>query len=85
MVQISEIEDNSVESAKLLKEMSKEIDKIRLKNEDLEARSRRSNVRILGIAESTSNVRMENYVEKMFRQIFGADNLSNFLIVVRAH
>lgn len=65
--------------------MEKVLAVIQARNEDLEARSRRNNVRITGLPESTNTGRLETYVEDLLRDIFGAENFSSVLIVERAH
>lgn len=47
---------------KQVAQMDKILKIIAAKNEDLEARSRRINIRIIGIPESTYTGRMEDYI-----------------------
>ena len=62
-----------------------ELNKIKMKNEDLEARSRRNNIRILGLPEMTAMGKPKVYIEIMLCDIFGLEMLSPFLVVKRAH
>lgn len=58
---------------------------IAVKNEDLEARSRRNNIRVLGIPESTNTGKMEEYVERLLRDTIEAESFLSQYIVERAH
>ncbi|KAJ1189349.1 hypothetical protein NDU88_006097 [Pleurodeles waltl] len=53
--------------------------------DDLESRSRRNNLRIVGIAESTSIANMENFIKSLLIQLLGRDTFSAFFVVERAH
>lgn len=55
------------------------------KIEDLEARSWRNNVRILGLAETTNTGRMEDFIEMLLVDLFGRDSFSAHLTIERAH
>ena len=57
---------------------------IKAKNEDLEARRRWNNVRILGVTESTAMGRIDTYNEELLRSFFG-DHLTGIFTVERAH
>lgn len=65
--------------------MDKAIAAITAKTEDLEACSRRNNLRLMGIAESTQTGNMEHYVETLLINLLGRDNFSGVFIVERAH
>lgn len=64
--------------------MEKVLDIIRAKNEDLEARPRWNNLRILGLPESTAMQKMETYIADLLMELFG-DSLSKVMVVERAH
>lgn len=65
--------------------MKKLLASIKEKAEDLEACSRRNNVRILGLAESTATGNMELFVERLLVQLVGWETFSDVFIVERAH
>lgn len=81
---VSDHEDHQTEQNEKLQKITKDLDIIRARNEDLEARSRRNNVRITGIPESTNTGSMERYVENMLSELFAPD-LSTMFLVERAH
>lgn len=80
----SDIEDGYTDLTKQLKDMGDVIQQVQLKNADLEARSRRNNVRITGIPESTDIPNMEKYVEALARELFSTE-LSAMFLIERAH
>ncbi|KAJ1198523.1 hypothetical protein NDU88_002363 [Pleurodeles waltl] len=57
----------------------------RMKVEDLEAWSRRNNLRIMGIAESTSIDNMEKFVKQLLTQLLDCQVFSEMFIVKRVH
>lgn len=60
------------------------VPEVKAKNEDLEARSRRNNIRITRIPETTAMGKVEDFVETLLRDIFGSSLLMLF-IVERTH
>ncbi|KAJ1186251.1 hypothetical protein NDU88_003034 [Pleurodeles waltl] len=80
----SEMEDQQRGDQERLLQMERVLEVIRNKNEDLEVRSRRNNVRLIGLPESTDMGRMEDFVEKMLAELL-PDELSRLLVVERAH
>ncbi|KAJ1153855.1 hypothetical protein NDU88_006613 [Pleurodeles waltl] len=80
---ISDIDDQQFKSREHQLKIDKVLDVIKAKNEDLEARSRRSNIHLTGIPESAVISKMEDFVESMLRNMFGTD-LSPVIIVERA-
>ncbi|KAJ1204973.1 hypothetical protein NDU88_000408 [Pleurodeles waltl] len=82
---ISNGEDVMQKRQEQLSQMDKLLKVIALKNEDLEARSRRNNIGIVGIPESTNTGRMEQFVDRLLFKLFGEDAFSRLLIVERAH
>ncbi|KAJ1207012.1 hypothetical protein NDU88_002405 [Pleurodeles waltl] len=64
--------------------MERVLEVIRNKNEDLEARSRRNNIHVIGLPETTDMGHMEEFVEGMLSDLF-AGELSRLLVVQRAH
>ncbi|KAJ1098272.1 hypothetical protein NDU88_003388 [Pleurodeles waltl] len=67
----------------------KNVDKLLLtlqaKAEDLEALSRRNNVRIVGIAESTQIDNMERYMKHLLSSLLGHETFTNMYVVELAH
>lgn len=80
----SDIEDSCTDLSKQLKDMVDLLNSVQSKNSDLEARSRRNNVRFTGIPESTNIPNMEEYIETMARELFSSD-LSDLFLIERAH
>lgn len=65
--------------------MEKVLALIQAKNEDLEARSRRNNLRITGLPESTNMGKCKTYIENLIKEIIGHENLSSLFIIEWAH
>lgn len=82
---ISNTEDRTTQLQSQVAHMDKLLKVIASKNEDLEARSRRNNICVIGIPESTNTGKMEDFVEKLLTATIGADALSSQFIVERAH
>ncbi|KAJ1198611.1 hypothetical protein NDU88_002450 [Pleurodeles waltl] len=93
---ISNVEDVMQKRQEQLSQMDKLLKVIALKNDDLEARSRRNNIRIVGIPESRSrrnNIRivgipesintgrMEQFMEQLLFALFGEEAFSRLLIM----
>ncbi|XP_069059669.1 zinc finger protein Xfin-like [Pleurodeles waltl] len=79
-----DLEDGRRGDGEQLLRMERVLEVIRKKNEDPEAQSHRSNIRILGLPELTDMGRMEDYVETMLSELFPGE-LSQVLVVERAH
>lgn len=82
---ISTVEDESRTTTNKCAGMERMLEVIKAKEEELEAQSRRNNVRITGLPETTNTGRMEVYIEQLCKDLFGADALSPIFIVERAH
>lgn len=80
----SDCHDFQVETKKQLTQMDKLLLAISAKNEDLEARSRRNNIRITGVPESTAIDKMETFATVLLTNLF-APHLSPGFAVERAH
>lgn len=61
----SDLHDFQVETKEQVLQMDKVLGLLRAKNEDLEARSRRNNLRITGIAETTAINKMETPIPRL--------------------
>ncbi|KAJ1124670.1 hypothetical protein NDU88_003119 [Pleurodeles waltl] len=81
---ISEVEDGQSAMAMGQAKMGKELATLRAKVDDLEARSHRNNLGIVGIAESTAIDNMEGYIERLLVQVLGQDTFSSLFVVERA-
>lgn len=81
---VSDSDDHQVETHERLLRMDKVLEVIKARNEDLEVRSRRNNVRITGIPESINIENMKHYIEGLLRDLFGS-GLSEMFLVERAH
>lgn len=81
---VSEVEDGQSTMTSQMLKMDEVLNIIKQKNEDLEARSRRNNVRITGILKTTDIPNMEQYVEHMMSELFGSA-LSKLFLIERAH
>ncbi|KAJ1206650.1 hypothetical protein NDU88_002052 [Pleurodeles waltl] len=62
---VSATEDGQTELVSGQSKLSKELGLLKLKVEDMEARSRRNNIRIVGLAESTAITNMERHIEQL--------------------
>lgn len=81
---LSDTQDHQSESRSQITSLEKEMIVVKAKNEDLELRSRRNNVHILGLPESTAISRMGPYIENLLRTLFGPV-LSSVMTVDRTH
>lgn len=81
----SDLEDTAATADTRVREMERVLKTLAAKNEDLESRSRRNNLRILGVPETTATGKMEDYVERLLTTLFGREPFSSVFIVERAH
>ncbi|KAJ1192040.1 hypothetical protein NDU88_001352 [Pleurodeles waltl] len=82
---VSEVEDGQTQLATSHVKLNKELNSLRLKVDDLEARSGRDNLRIVGVAESTEIDNMENFIERLLVQLLGRTAFSDLFVVEKAH
>lgn len=82
---LSEAEDDQVQIDAKQKKMEKQLAGMTAKAEDLEARSCRSNISLMGISETTNMGPMERYVEQLLISMLGRETFSDIFIVERAH
>ncbi|KAJ1193300.1 hypothetical protein NDU88_002599 [Pleurodeles waltl] len=82
---ICDIEDDHTQQDKEMKEMHTEIPHIQLKNEDLEARTQRSNMRVADILESTATGRTKDYLEKLLLALFRAEKFFKTFVIKQAY
>ena len=76
-------DDSNARTEQMLK-MEKVLEVIWANSEDLEAHSRRNNIQILGLIESTVMGKIESFVEDLLRSIFG-NHLTSLFSVELAH
>lgn len=65
--------------------MGAENEALRSKVIDLEARSRRQNIKIIGLAEKIENGRPTEFLTEFLPELLGASNFSKPIVVDRAH
>ena len=85
MVERRVAEKEQVSTAEAQRQVEKTLAAVQAKAEDLEARSRRNNLRILGLPESTHVTNMETFIEKLLAEILGRDTFSEIFVIERAH
>uniref|UniRef100_A0A087YRN3 L1 transposable element RRM domain-containing protein n=1 Tax=Poecilia formosa TaxID=48698 RepID=A0A087YRN3_POEFO len=89
---ICSLEDNATASdARLLQvekvcaNLQKENETLRAKVVDLEGRSRRQNIRIVGLPEDIEGPRPSSFFSKLLTEVFGKDTLPSLPEIDRAH
>lgn len=78
---ISDQEDHTCELTRRLKRVERVLKTVAIKNEDLEARSRRNNICAAGLAESTNIGRPEIFMENLLKELFGAEAFTQSFVV----
>ncbi|KAJ1177437.1 hypothetical protein NDU88_002692 [Pleurodeles waltl] len=81
---VSEVEDGQAELSTGHAKLSKELGSLQTKVDDLEARSRRNNLRIVGVTESTAKDNMEGFIECLPLQLLGRATFFDLFVVERA-
>lgn len=66
-------------------ELQQENKKLRAKLSDLEGRSRRNNIRILGVPEGEEKGRPTEFVSNLIPRLLGDDNFTKPVVIDRAH
>lgn len=82
---ISDLEDGAAQTTKRVEHLDRIMKTVAVKNEDLEARSRRNNVFIMGIPESTNTGRLHQFVEGLLTDLFGSEQFASTFVVEQAH
>lgn len=78
--------ENRIDSLeRLCAHLEKDCERLREKTSDLESRSRRKNVRIVGIKKGAENGRPTEFVTKLLTRVLGAENTDNPVKIDRAH
>lgn len=78
-------EDNLRDTCARIEKMEKEIMFLKNKTDDLENRSRRSNIKIINIPEKSEGSDTVGYLESLIPQLLGNDNFSSPITLERAH
>ncbi|KAJ1172422.1 hypothetical protein NDU88_004269 [Pleurodeles waltl] len=78
---VSAVEDGQTAPAAGQLKVNTELGTLRHKMDDLESRSRRNSLCIVGIEESTSIANMENFIESLLIHLLGRDTFSAFFVV----
>ena len=81
----STTEDELTTQDKRAKRMEAELLHVAATNEDLEGRSRRNNIRIVGVVETTNTGPMSTYVVNVLTEVFGRESFSTCFLVECAH
>lgn len=58
---------------------------LKLKMEDLECRSRRNNIKIIGIPEQEEGNKPTDFIQALIPKLLGEDNFKSSVIIDRAH
>lgn len=82
---VSEVEDKLVPAQKDIRTHSLAIAALQAKADDLENRSRRNNIWLVGVPEKTEGANPSDYFESWIQTIFGKETLSPFFAIERAH
>ncbi|CAM4652658.1 unnamed protein product [Leuciscus chuanchicus] len=82
---IQETKDDLTKHIDRVGEMEKLITHLKDKTDDLENRSRRSNIRIINVLEQAEGRNTVGFLEKFIPQILGEDNFTSPVTLERAH
>lgn len=83
-IRISQLEQDVADMQKGMESIQEENDELKAKVEDLESRSRRQNVRVVGLPESIEGKDARDFMTKLFSSLLG-DLLSGPPVLDRAH
>ncbi|KAI4801018.1 hypothetical protein KUCAC02_006181 [Chaenocephalus aceratus] len=79
------VEDDTSALNKTTKHLRQQVESLEAKMEDLENRSRRSNVRLIGLPENAEGKDACTFLEKWIPEILGAGSFAAPLAIERAH
>lgn len=82
---LSDASDRLITLEKRYDSLIKEHKKLQDKCTDLESRSRRQNLRIIGIAEGAENNNPTHFVTKFLVEVLGKENFGSPIVIDRAH
>ena len=78
-------EDNINEYCSRTEKLEKQLDFLKEKADDLENRSRRSNVRIINIPEKMEGRDVAGFLEQLIPKLLDSDNFPSPIVIERAH
>ncbi len=82
----AEVHETHIESLeKRCAHLEAECGKLKEKTYDLESRSRRQNIRIVGIKEGAENVKPTEFVTNLMVNMLGEENFDHPILIDRAH
>ncbi|KAI4879707.1 hypothetical protein NFI96_001810 [Prochilodus magdalenae] len=84
-IRVEANEDNLTDARTRIGKMEKEIAFLKEKTDDLENRSRRSNVKIVNIPERAEGNDAVGYVERLLPRLFGEEHFPAPVVIERAH
>ncbi|KAJ1115652.1 hypothetical protein NDU88_003874 [Pleurodeles waltl] len=82
---VSEVEDGQTVLSAGYAKLSKELGSLHANVDNLEVRSRRNNLRIVGVTESTAIDNMEGFIERLLVQLLGQATFSDLFAVERTN
>ncbi|KAK6475300.1 LINE-1 type transposase domain-containing protein 1 [Huso huso] len=82
---VSTNENNLQGAADRITQLEKEMSSLKDKTQDLENRSRRSNIRLVGLPEGSEGQDTVGFVAQLIPQLVGQDHFKDPLIIERAH
>lgn len=84
-VQVVEQENHISHLKKVLSSLKNENSAFKSKVDDLEGRSRRNNIKIIGIPELEERGKPTDFVEVLILKLLGEDNFQSKVVIERAH
>lgn len=82
---IGDTEDVTTQLMATVSELEAKVKQLTEKNDDLENRSRRSNLRITGLEERAEGADAESFLENWLTEVLGSENFPHPLRIERAH
>lgn len=82
---LTDVDARVITLEKLCSDLAKDNIKMKTKLEDLENRSRRNNIRVIGIPERDEGPRPTAFVEALLLEVFGEESFAKPPVVDRAH
>lgn len=82
---ISDTEDTTAQLKSKVTDLETKMKVLTEKNEDLENRSRRSNIRLIGLPENTEGKDAETFLERWLPDVLGAEIFPSPVRIERAH
>ena len=82
---IGDTEDVTTQLTATVSELEAKVKQLTEKNDDLENRSRRSNLRFIGLEEKAEGADAETFLENWLTEVLGPENFPHPLRIERAH